>query len=276
MRHALVLLVACALIGSAVARGADSIVVTAQLLDYERGYVFFTTGDGFRVAPNAAVVDFKTGAPLARPPRARDYARATFDPAGTVIKLEISRTKLEPQGDLASVHRFAVALSSPVPNPDLGPHTPNPANPCPNVVPGKRVLFVVTVQVPPTTPLTDTVYMTTDQSGWNAQAYRMDRVDTLHYRLQLRLLSGTVLRVLFDRGSIQSVQAGQNGIEAAPTLRCMTDQDEQLWSPTVYAWADQQTNAVAPIPQAMPTLYNPAPFPNLPQPPHTAAPNEAR
>lgn len=243
-----------------------TIVVAAQILDYEKGYIFFTTGDGFRVAPNVVTVDYASGSVLTQLPKPRDYARVTFTPDGVVTKLEISRAKLAPQGDLASVRRFAVTLSTPAPNPDLAPHTGTGGNSCSNVVPGKRVLFIVTVQVPSTTPLTDTVYMTTDQSGWNAQAYRMDRIDTLHYRLQLRLLSGTVLRVLFDRGSMQSVQAGQNGIEPAPEVRCMFDQDVQLWSPTVYAWSDQQTSAIAPIPQSMPTPYNPAPFPNLPTP----------
>lgn len=268
------LLVCAAIIANAgvYATAQSTTVVTAQILDYERGYIFLTTGDGFRVAPNVVVDDYKSEARAARLPRTRDYARLTFDPNGTVTKIDLSGAPLAPQGDLSALRRFAVALSTPAPNPDLALHSSN-ANSCSNVVPGKRVLFVVTVQVPPTTPLTDTVYMTTDQSGWNAQAYRMDRVDTLHYRLQLKLLSGTVLRILFDRGSMQSVQVGQNGIESPPVLRCMYDQDIQLWSPQVYGWADQATNALAPVPQAMPTPYNPAPFPNLPTPPPLPRPS---
>ena len=57
-------------------------LVTAQLLDYQGGYVFFTTGDGFRVSPSIAIVDYASGKP-AGTPQPREYARVTFDPAGT-------------------------------------------------------------------------------------------------------------------------------------------------------------------------------------------------
>ena len=241
-----------------------TVAVTAQLLDYQNGYVFLTTGDGFRVSPTAGIVDYKTGKP-AGPPAARQYARLTFDQTGTVLKIELSKAKLPPEGDLNAIRRFAVALSTPVPNPDLAPTKIN-TSPCANVKPGKSVSLNVTVQVPPSTPLTDTVYMTTDQSGWNAQAYRMDRRDALHYRVQLKLLSGTVLHLLFDRGSMQSVQLGENGIEQEPYTICIGDEDAQTFTKTIYHWADQQGGASLPIPQTFPTPYNPAPFPNLPTP----------
>ena len=235
------------------------VVVTAQILDYQNGYVFFTTGDGFRVSPTVAIVDYKTAKP-AGPPQPREYARVTFDQTGTVLKIELSKSKVAPEGDLSALRRFAVALSTPAPNPDLVQHTS--VSSCANARPGKSVSLNVTVQVPPTTPLTDTVYMTTDQSGWNAQAYRLDRRDSLHYRMQLKLLSGTVLHLLFDRGSMQ-----------APYTICIGDEDAQTFTKTVYHWADQQTGASLPIPQSMPTPYNPAPFPNLPKPPApTSAP----
>ena len=242
-----------------------TIAVTAQLLDYQNGFVFLTTGDGFRVLPAVAIVDYKTGKP-AGPPAARQYARLTFDQSGTILKIELSRAKLPPEGDLNAIRRFAVALSTPVPNPELGPNRVT-TTPCANVRPGKSVSLNVTVQVPPSTPLTDTVYMTTDQSGWNAQAYRMDRRDALHYRVQLKLLSGTVLHLLFDRGSMQSVQLGENGIEQDPYTICIGDEDAQTFTKTVYHWADQQAGASLPVPQTFPTPYNPAPFPNLPSPP---------
>ncbi len=249
---------------------AGTVVVTAQLLDYQNGYVFFTTGDGFRVSPALAIVAYNTAKP-AGPPQPRQYARVTFDQTGTVIKLELSKSKVPSEGDLAAVRHFAVTLSASVPNPDLGPHTS--ISPCSNVRPGRSVTLNITVQVPPTTPLTDTVYMTTDQSGWNAQAYRLDRRDSLHYRVQMKLLSGTQLRVLFDRGSMQSVEVAQNGIEQAPYTICIGDEDAQTFTKTVYHWADQQAGASFPVPQTMPTPYNPAPFPNLPKPPvPTSAP----
>jgi hypothetical protein len=249
---------------------AGTVVVTAQVLDFQNGYVFITTGDGFRVSPNLAVVAYNTAKP-AGPPQPRQYARMTFDPAGTVIKIELSNSKIAAEGDLAAVRHFAIALSTPIPNPDLAPRTS--ISPCSNVRPGRSVILNITVEVPPSTPLADTIYMTSDQSGWNAQAYRLDRSDSLHYRTQLKLLSGTVLHILFDRGSMQSIQVGQNGIEQTPYPICIADEDAQTFTKTIYHWADQQAGASMPIPQTMPTPYNPAPFPNLPpQPRPTSAP----
>jgi hypothetical protein len=177
--------------------------------------------------------------------------------------MEVSQAKLAPQGDLASVHRFAVAFSKPVPNPDLAPKT---GTLCTNVRPGRYVTVSITVQVPPSTPLTDTIYMTSDQSGWNAQAYRLDRIDPQHYRTQLRLQSGTQMQILFDRGSLQSVEAAPNGIEQKPHLLCIGDEDAQAFTRTVYHWMDESGGGVQTVPQALPTPYNPAPFPNLPTP----------
>lgn len=243
------------LLGAAAA--GQSTVVTAQILDYEKGYVFFTTGDGFHVAPGVSIVN--------GPAVARRYARVTFDASGTVTKIEVSKTKLAPEGDLASVHRYAIALSPPQPNPDLA--QPPPGGLCGRTRGGEMVALSVTVQVPPSTGLTDSVYMTSDQSGWNYQAYRLDRIDALHYRTNLRLLSGTVMHVLIDRGSAQSVQVQENGIDQAPILLCIGDTDAQAKSIVVYRWADESSGGLPAVPQTMPTPYNPAPFPNLPQPP---------
>jgi hypothetical protein len=235
----------------------SGVTVTAQILDYERGWLFITTGDGFRVAPSVTV--------LAGPPRAREYARITFDASGVVTKIEVSQTKLPPQGDLAAIHRYAVSLSAPVPNPELD--NPIVSGRCARTRSGKLVGLTLTVQVPVTTAATDTVYMTTDQSGWNAQAYRLDRIDALHYRSTLKLYSGTVLHVLFDRGSTQSIQVGQNGLEISPYVVCIGDEDAQAFRAIVYRWGDEQNGQTQQMPQTMPTPYNPAPFPNLPSPP---------
>lgn len=246
-----------AVVSMTIGAASQTTVVTAQILDYEKGYVFFTTGDGFKVAPNVVIVN---GPPV--PPR---YARVTFAADGTVTRIEVSQTKLPPEGDLADVHRYAVVLSSPQPNPDLAPVVHGDR--CTKTTAGKLVSISVTIQVPPSTALTDNVYMTSDQSGWNAQAYKLDRIDALHYRTMLKMLSGTVLHVLFDRGSTQSIQVGQDGIEQAPYLLCIADEDAQAFTRTVYRWGDETSAGSIPVPQSTPTPYNPAPFPNLPSPP---------
>lgn len=241
-------------IGAAAASGSTA--VTAQVLDYEKGFLFFTTGDGFKVASDVVVVNGP-----AVPPR---WARVTFDGNGVVTRIEVSSKRLAPEGDLASLHRYAIAASPEQPNPELAPQPGRSL--CSRTVGGKVVLVSVTVQVPPTTSATDNVYMTSDQSGWNPQAYKLDRIDALHYRTLLKLNSGTVMHVLFDRGSTQSIQVGENGIEQEAYLLCIGDSDVQAFTKTVARWGDETGAGTIPIPQTMPTPFNPAPFPNLPTP----------
>ncbi len=244
-----------------------SIVVTGQLLAYQDGYVFFTTGDGFHVAHDVVIHDAKTNGPTSIVPGPRLYARATFDATGTVTQLDLSRSPLPPEGSFDDVSRFAVALSSPVPNPDLIPTTPAPGQ---SIAPefrhfsGRPVLVTFTTQVPPNTPFTATVYITTDASGWNAQAIPMDRIDTLHYQITRRLNSGTIFRYLYDRGSFQQVEVAQNGLQRVPREIVVTDADVRVIRDDVYAWIDSTTGGYNQSPTGVPTPYNPAPFPNLP------------
>jgi hypothetical protein len=247
----------------------SSIVVSGQLLAYQDGFVFFTTGDGFRVAPNLVIRDAKTGGTTAIQPAPRVWARATFDAAGTVTELDLSRNPLPPEGNFADVTRFAVALSSPVPNPDLlqAVETPAPGESVAAVrhYSGQPVLVTFIVQVPPTTPFTASVYITTDASGWNAQAIPMDRVDALHYAITRRFNSGTIFRYLYDRGSFQSQEVAQNALARTPRSFVVADADVLTRRDIVYAWQDAVSGGVNQgQPQIMPTPYNPAPFPNLP------------
>lgn len=270
MRRTLLALASCALAILLLAAGA-SVVVSGQLLAYQEGYVFFTTGDGFRVAHDVVIKDAKTGAGTAVKPAPRVWARATFDSSGTVTELDLSRSPLPPQGSFDDVARFAVALSTPVPNPDLlkNIETPPPGEPqtvaASQHFSGRPVLVTFIVQVPPYTPFTSSVYISTDQSGWNAQAIPMDRVDALHYQITRRFNSGTIFRYLYDRGSLQSEEIAQNGLARTPRELVVTDADVRVIRDTVYAWQDAAPGQVnQPQPQVMPTPYNPAPFPNLP------------
>jgi hypothetical protein len=281
MRRLLSSLAALGLCVTLIAAGGP-IVATGQLLAYQDGYAFFTTGDAFHVAPNVVIHDAATGGPTSIVPGPRVYARATFDATGTVTELDLSRRPLPPQGDLSDVARFAVALSPPLPNPDLTQATPGPDQ-TPSEqqhYSGKPVLVVFTVQVPPNTPLTSSVYMTTDSSGWNPQAIAMDRIDALHFRIVQRINSGSVFRYLYDRGSLRSEETAENGMQRAPRQIVVADSDVRAVNETVYAWNDLLSGGGqnAP-PNGLPTPYNPAPFPNLPggaphpQPPgHTPAP----
>ncbi|HZY98799.1 MAG TPA: hypothetical protein VFE36_04430 [Candidatus Baltobacteraceae bacterium] len=258
---------AVALLAVALVAAGPAIVVTGQLLAYQDGYVFFTTGDGFHVSPNVLIHDAKTNGPTKIVPAPRLYARATFDSSGTVTQLDLSRSPLPQEGSFDDVARFAVALSSPVPNPDLIQSTPAPGQ---SIAPeqrhfsGRPVLVTFTTEVPPNTPFTATVYITTDASGWNAQAIPMDRIDTLHYQITRRLNSGTIFRYLYDRGSFQSVEVAQNGLQRVPRSVVVTDADVRGVADRVFAWIDTTSGSYNQTPTGIPTPYNPAPFPNLP------------
>lgn len=257
------------MIGAFLGARADApgpITVTAQVLDYEKGYLFFTTGDGFRVSPDVQIDDIISGTATAVRPAPRMYARVTFDPSGVVTKVELSEKQLPPQGDLSQVAHYAVALSTPQPNPDLASARTAGRDEC-IATPGKPVVVVFQPQVPPSTLPTDNVYLTTDQSGWNPQAYRLTRVDALHYRLVMRFNPGTLFYYLYDRGSAQSIERGQNGLDRTPTRFCVQDVDVQNASRQIYHWGDENlAGSQGPVPLAFPTPYNPAPFPNLPTP----------
>lgn len=240
---------------------SSAMVATAQLLDYQKGFVFITTGDGFRVAPGVQIVDAATNKPLTAMPAPRDYARLAFAADGTVSVIALSKHKLPAEGDLAQLHKFAISLSTPAPNPELASA---PKGTCsfegaPHLVP---VRFVV--QVPPSTQPTDNVYMSTDQSAWNPQAYRMNRVDALHYATTLKFMSGTDVAYLFDRGTTQSFPRAQNGLEQEPFHLCVRMSTVLSVTRVVYHWGDETSSNSVPAPQTQPTPFNPAPFPNLP------------
>jgi hypothetical protein len=243
------------------------IAITGQLLAYQDGYVFFTTGDGFRVAPSVEILDDKTRLPTSQRPAPREYARAVFSDTGEVTELDLSKVPL-PVGPLPpGVEHFAVALSTPYPNPDLAPSQPTTAafGGIPQTYSGRPVLVTITVQVPPNTPPASQIFITTDTSGWNPQAIAMDRVDTLHFRITRKIDSGTVLHYLYTRGSLQNEERAQNGLEPKPRSLIVGDADVRAVSDTVYSWADQTTNGSQVQPDVLPTPFNPAPFPNLPQ-----------
>jgi hypothetical protein len=226
-----------------------------RLLDVRRGFVFFTTGDGFRLDPNAKTVDAAGGGPTKLQAVTGTYARATFDESsGDVVELALSRNPLPSEANYEQIARFAIALSTPYPNPDLNT-TKEGFN-------GKPVLVVFTVEVPPKTPFGDSIYLATDVSAWSATAIKMDRVDALHYRVSRDFNSGTHFFYRYTRGSWSSAERGQDGLEVKPRELLVHNLDVQRVNNVVYHWGDE--NQFQPdLGQPAPTPYNPVPF-NLP------------
>ena len=275
---AIVAALACA-VSVAIAQPAP-VIATGQILDAQSGFVFFTTGDGFRIDANAPILDYQTKAPATLKLAPRVFARATFNAAnGHITQLELSKKALPAEGDLSTLRRFAVAMSPAKPNPDLAPPTPSavarrglPPILSREPLNGRPVIVTFTVQVPPTTPFTDAVYMSTDLSGWNPQAIRMDRIDALHYRAVRRLSSGTIFYYRYTRGSQATAERGENGIEGAPRRLEILNLDVKDKDDVVYHWGDEVLSGQAGNPLAVPTPYNPNPFGNLPPNPHRPQP----
>ncbi|MBV8491443.1 MAG: hypothetical protein JO199_13030, partial [Candidatus Eremiobacteraeota bacterium] len=94
---------AAALLCVVLVAASGQLTVTGQLLAYQQGYVFFTTGDGFRVSPAVVIDDAATGHATSQTPVPRMYARATFDASGTVVKLDLSHTQLPQEGSFDQV-----------------------------------------------------------------------------------------------------------------------------------------------------------------------------
>lgn len=246
-----------------VSGGAALIKYSGQILDYRNGFIFFTTGDGYHTAPNVRVIDAATGRPTTQVPATRTYARVAFDGAGTVVEIALSKRPLPQEAGYDAVRGYAVVQSPRKANPDF---SKNKA-----AIEGKPVLVTFIVTVPPTTPLTDTIYIATDKSGWLPNAIKMDRIDALRYRYTQKLNSGTELNYLFTRGTWTTVERGQNGLEQPPHHIFVQNLDTENRSNQVFYWADQGTSGGAPNaqatfnPAALPTPYNPSPF-NFPSP----------
>lgn len=222
---------------AAVSAAPAPLVASGQVVDLERGYIVFATGDAFKLDPAVRIVDDRTGSAPSYPIAPGVFASITIDPA-TALVTDV-RTSLDPLAEgmpIAQVPRALVsAASSPEPNPDLAPP--------PRMFHSKlssAVRVTIDVEVPPETPIGDDIYITTDSSGWNAQAIKMQRVNGRHFSIQVDLGVGTQFRYLFTRGSWQSVERARSGLARDPRTLVVASGDSMVLDVTVYRWADIQ------------------------------------
>lgn len=243
----------CALALPSFAQGA-LVRFTGQLLDVRGGYVFFTTGDAFKLAPDYRTADYDSGKPTPLVPHAKLFARAVIDPASKqVVELDLTTKHLALDAQYAAV---AQPLTATKPTTQNAPEIVGPG------LTGKEVAVAFVVTVPPTTPLGSDVYISTDASGWNPQAIKMDRIDGQRYRAVRRFASGTKFAFRITRGSWNSVALGDDGLEAPPRQYLTREVDAQEIRVTVFAWSDDRGNVPqAAQPGAVPTPFNPNPFP---------------
>lgn len=237
-----------------------------QLLDMQKGFIFFSSGDAFALDPAVRIVDYVSGGATALRPQTRVYARAAFDVAsGRITELALSAKKIPAEATYGEIKKFAIALSTPVANPDLGG---GPGG----VGTGKLVLVTFTVRVPPATPLSDDVFIATDVSNWNPVAIKMDRIDALRYRITQQLRAGTKILYRYTRGSWTSEERSQGGLEVDPHAFTVRDQDVIRRDDVVYHWADENPANPGRSSGVIPTPFNPLPFGTPPPARATARP----
>ena len=97
------------------------------------------------------------------------------------------------------------------------------------------VTSTVDVLVPPRTPPSDDIYISTERSSWSP-AERMDRVDARHFRLALQLHRGARVAFRVTRGSYGSIE--RNAARALPPAHVALGEPDAHVTITVAAWAD--------------------------------------
>jgi len=211
------------------------LLVTGQVIDIERGFIVFTTGDALRLADNVVLLDAATGAPVTATPAPGIYAIATIDTtSGTVTSVRFSKSPIAQGTPVADVPRRYVVQTSPAqPNPELAPPKSSYTARL-----STDTLVRITVQVPPNTPFVDDIFMTTDTSGWNPQAVKLERQDATHFFIEMRLRTGSEFHFLFTRGTWSKAERDRNGLEPDARDLYVAGSDLLRVDSTVYRWAD--------------------------------------
>jgi hypothetical protein len=206
-----------------------------QVLDVERGYIVFASGDALRLAADVRFVDAQTG--LLRPESIQpgQYAAVTIDATGLVTSVRIADAPIGSAKPESQIPRQFIAQASPAfPNPDLIP--PPKTYPVSKLSPREGI--TITVEVPPETPFSDDVYIATDTSGWNPQAVKMQRIDGQHFRVEMDVTPGTQFRYLFTRGSWPTVESDDAGLRRKPRILVAQGAVSLVVDASVHRWVD--------------------------------------
>lgn len=94
----------------------------------------------------------------------------------------------------------------------------------------------IDVFVPPRTPQSDDIYVSTERSGWSPAEVRMDRVDARHFRLTLKLRRGARVAFRITRGSFGTTE--RDASRALPSAHFALGEPSARVVVTIAAWAD--------------------------------------
>jgi hypothetical protein len=98
------------------------------------------------------------------------------------------------------------------------------------------VTIQILVTVPPRTPPTDDIYVSTERSNWSPSEVRMDRVDARHFRLTVQLHRGAQLAFRITRGSAATME--RDAARALPKAHVAVGEPNARVEVDVPAWAD--------------------------------------
>ncbi len=256
----------------AVSPPANLLQYTGQLLDVRNNYVFFSSGDAFLAVDPLPVVTFETGQPTTVPPVAKMFARATFNTAThKIVELAITKKRLPLTADTSSLIGYKIEKSQGESAPELAGVG----------VTGKKVAVVFEITAPPTTNVTDILYISTDAGAWNPMEIKLDRVNAYEYRAQRFYASGTKFSYRVTRGTWNSVERGEDNLDPAPHQFFVREVDSLAARVTVFHWSDENPAHQQAGPNAIPTPFSSNPYgggpggitvPQLPTPQPTRLP----
>jgi hypothetical protein len=225
---------------------------TGQILDVRNNYVYFTTGDAFAAVDPLRVISYDTGRITTIPPSTKMFAKATFDTTThKIIELAITTHKLTVAQSTDALIGYAIEKSQKSVAPELNGG---------QRITGKQVAVTFEITAPPTTNVTDELYISTDAGGWNPTEIKLDRVDAYQYRAQRYYASGTKFAYRVTRGSWNSVERGEDGLDAPPHQFFVREVDSLAARATVFHWSDENPAHPQAGPNAIPTPYNSNPF----------------
>ncbi len=178
---------------------------------------------------STTAITLEGGATLRRSPAlgARDFTRALghtvyvqLDDDGTVTALALvlpRHAQLLPLADLPQA-TFAIAARSAAQQA------------------ADHITLTIVVAVPPRTPSGDDVYLSTDRTGFAAAELRMNRIDPLHWAIDVPIARGSTLVYRFTRGSSANGErdAAGGGVHAHLVLADAPKRTKD----NVASWAD--------------------------------------
>jgi len=100
----------------------------------------------------------------------------------------------------------------------------------------QQVDSTIDVFVPPRTPPGDDIYLSTERSGWSPSELRMNRIDSRHFQLVLKLTRGARLAFRVTRGSFGTIE--RDAARTLPPAHIALGEPNAHARVDVPAWAD--------------------------------------